>query len=440
MAEAGGGRAIPEAKDVGTKRTDDSAKDALPANGSRAGGGIPSSNVQGQTNIQEAPQVPSQNSDTADSLVAGSSEQSGGGISPHQSLRLRWGPSGKQKQVSSGDQSILPLDLPLKFLLNNGTREKYTFDSPTRTWNGNLWGKRKIDGGPDLRSPSNYSSWLRPQVGEETTAENGQTIIWNGCCWRLLESASGPSPDPEKEVQLVKAIVTRNKWKKEEPMFEPIFWTTEKKNDPKNPAAKTTESVFINDSRQLKTMIHQLFCDKIFPRLPKDDWLASGGGVGGGGGGGVLNKGKKKEVVCHEFHHQFRSELSLDEKVAKRYPQPRDWPETPTPYCLWTALYEAMVDAGVPEMSKDSDQSKNSDKCDSVTDYKKVRERCLGYMLLSENQRQQNALGKSPKEVNKEKRPELFFKDEFVESTFKLSGPSEPLTISKFYEVGLLGL
>ena len=95
----------------------------------------------------------------------------------------------KQKQVSCGDQSIVPTDLPLKFLLEDGTRKKYTFDSPTRTWNGNLCGMRKKDGGPDMTFWSNFCAHLRPKFGDsykiKSQSKNQDRIVWNGVCWRL---------------------------------------------------------------------------------------------------------------------------------------------------------------------------------------------------------------------------------------------------------------
>jgi hypothetical protein len=78
--------------------------------------------------------------------------------------------------------------IPLKFLLTNGTREKYTFDSPTRTWNGNLWGTRKKDGGPDMASRSNFCAYLKPKCGDSYEVEiesERNIIVWNGVCWRL---------------------------------------------------------------------------------------------------------------------------------------------------------------------------------------------------------------------------------------------------------------
>ena len=43
-------------------------------------------------------------------------------------------------------------------------------------------------------------------------------------------------------------------------------------------------------------------------------------------------------------------------------------PVAATSFCLWTALYEAMIEAGVPEMT-------------GVLDSKKVKDLCLGFML-----------------------------------------------------------
>jgi len=86
--------------------------------------------------------------------------------------------------------SVASSRIPLKFLLNTGTRKKYTFDSPTRTWNGNLWGTQKKGGGPDMASLSNFCAYLRPNCGDsyEIQWESGNPgrIVWNGVCWRLV--------------------------------------------------------------------------------------------------------------------------------------------------------------------------------------------------------------------------------------------------------------
>ena len=80
--------------------------------------------------------------------------------------------------------------IPLKFLLNKGTREKHTFDSPTRTWNGNLWGKRTKGGAPNMANKSNFCAYLMPKHGDsyEIQSRSGspnRKIVWNGVCWRL---------------------------------------------------------------------------------------------------------------------------------------------------------------------------------------------------------------------------------------------------------------
>jgi hypothetical protein len=81
-----------------------------------------------------------------------------------------------------------------------------------------------------------------------------------------------------------------------------------------------------------------------------------------------------------------------------------------TPFCLWTALHLAMIDAGVPEMSGDMDRQK-------------IKEQCLGFMLNDERAKQTTD-GK--------------FKKEFASMRFiirKESGDVQNFGVSEFYEV-----
>jgi hypothetical protein len=107
------------------------------------------------------------------------SSAAGAPLPPPAAVEAGGGSSGKQKPVSCAD-------LPLKFLLDDGTRKKYTFDSPTRTWNGNLWGMQKKDGGPDMAFWSNFCAHLRPNLGDSYKIQRNQdTIVWNGVRWIL---------------------------------------------------------------------------------------------------------------------------------------------------------------------------------------------------------------------------------------------------------------
>jgi hypothetical protein len=81
-----------------------------------------------------------------------------------------------------------------------------------------------------------------------------------------------------------------------------------------------------------------------------------------------------------------------------------------TPFCLWTALHLAMIDAGVPEMSGEMDRQK-------------IKEQCLSFMLNDERAKQTTD-GK--------------FKKEFASMRFIIrtkSGDVQNFGVNEFYEV-----
>ena len=79
-----------------------------------------------------------------------------------------------------------------------------------------------------------------------------------------------------------------------------------------------------------------------------------------------------KIVDASNFHKQpdFKCKQPWNDGLMRR-DKPDDGLVPNTPFCLWTALHLAMIDAGVPEMSGEMDRQK-------------IKEQCLGFMLNDE--------------------------------------------------------
>jgi hypothetical protein len=79
-----------------------------------------------------------------------------------------------------------------------------------------------------------------------------------------------------------------------------------------------------------------------------------------------------KIVDAINFHKQpdFKCKQPWNDGLMRR-DKPDDGLVPNTPFCLWTALHLAMIDAGVPEMSGEMDRQK-------------IKEQCLGFMLSDE--------------------------------------------------------
>jgi hypothetical protein len=114
------------------------------------------------------------------------------------------------------------------------------------------------------------------------------------------------------------------------------------------------------------------------------------------------------EIDCHNFHQKFKCVQQWN-KVLRR--DNHDNGLVPnTPFCLWTALHLAMIDAGVPEMLEEMDRQK-------------IKEQCLSFMLNDERAKQKTD-GK--------------FKKEFASMRFiirKKSRDVQNFGVSEFYEV-----
>jgi hypothetical protein len=419
--------------------------------------------------------------------------------------------------------------IPLKFLLTPSAREAHTFDSPTRVWNGNLWGPKNKTGTPNMARRSNYSPRLRPNNGDKyicTISENeSQTIVWDGSrnCWRLevagSADASHDSGAPRvddvarlaftsSEAEKVRNILKKGNLKPTEeqkrielksflyqrictdvlgPLEKKYFKRVsqnkasgkerEREGDEEGGAVSGDDKYRSNLVENLKSLIYFKSVTTVETGNSKSEFLESIVDVmielrlkaastqiySNCNDEQVIafvdelmveadsaEKNKKRilqkfesaflqphsevamgnfmgqRIECLELLPKFRSKMSLNGNIAKT-----DKPRTvaATPFCLWTALFEAMVDAEVPILSDDPDKFKLKDQWEN----KKVKEKCLGYMMLDKVQ--DKTLGKEQKLPSKKEMPQKYFKDEFVQSTFLLHG--KEFKIREFVEVSL---
>ena len=112
------------------------------------------------------------------------------------------------------------------------------------------------------------------------------------------------------------------------------------------------------------------------------------------------------EIYCHNFHQKFICVQQWNPVLRRDNHDNGLVPNTP--FCLWTALHLAMIDAGVPEMLEEMDRQK-------------IKEQCLSFMLNDERVKHD---GK--------------FKKEFANMRFiirKKSGDVQNFGVSEFYEV-----
>jgi hypothetical protein len=309
-----------------------------------------------------------------------------------QQVSALWWP----KQEPIGGQSFLPsvtAVLPLKFLLSNRTMNNFTFDSPTRTWNGYLFGTRNNDGTPSMSTKSNYTPVLRPKHGEKLECESptSQTIEWsdsyNG--WILREAT--PTDSAETPQFRLREILKHGKFKPTHARLKAEYKST-----------------------SFEIMCNVLKSTRDVYRKKLSGTSISASGARGPTGGAPAATGPRKRVVCHQFHDNFMSQVSLSASAKIEHHEVAE-----TSFCLWTALYEAMVVAKVPDLFGESDALKVDDQWDK----QKVKDQCLGYM-------QTHADGEKKSSVTK---------DEFANMDFEVFSragmPSKPF--DDYFEVSL---
>ncbi len=122
---------------------------------------------------------------------------------------------------------------------------------------------------------------------------------------------------------------------------------------------------------------------------------------------GQVSEEPAENVDCRNFHIKFKCVQPWNKDLMKRDNHDKGLVPN-TPFCLWTALHLAMIDAGIPAMSGEIDRQK-------------IKEQCLGFMLNDDRAKQTT-----------EK-----FKKEFANMRFIIRNQSGivVLGVSEYYEV-----